>query len=96
MWRLIGAASLLAFFTIQGSAPSSINNDLPTLFPENKRVKHGKLFRNGQIKTQIKLISTEVHGIALIFHFAHNMQEYISEKYLQHEAFILKIPQQAF
>jgi len=51
MWRLIGAASLLAFFTIQGSAPSSINNDLPTLFPENKRVKHGKLFRNGQIKT---------------------------------------------
>jgi len=36
MWRLIGAASLLAFFTIQGSAPSSINNDLPTLFPEKK------------------------------------------------------------
>jgi hypothetical protein len=36
MWRLIGAASLLAFFTIQGSAPSSINNDLPTLFPGKK------------------------------------------------------------
>jgi hypothetical protein len=54
MWRLIGAASLLAFFTIQGSAPSSINNDFPTLFPEKKikrgkQVKHGKPFRNGQI-----------------------------------------------
>jgi hypothetical protein len=35
MCRLIGAASLLALFTIQGSAPSSINNDFPTLFPEN-------------------------------------------------------------
>ena len=29
----MGAASLLALFTIQGSAPSSIKRDFPTLFP---------------------------------------------------------------
>jgi hypothetical protein len=50
MWRLIGAASLLAFFTIQGSAPSSINNDLPTLFPGKKEGMHGTEFRNCQIR----------------------------------------------
>lgn len=33
MCRLIGEASLLAFFTIHGSAPSSIKRDFPTLFP---------------------------------------------------------------
>jgi hypothetical protein len=33
MWRLIGAASLLAFCTIHGSAPSSIRRDLPLFNP---------------------------------------------------------------
>uniref|UniRef100_A0A2P2PN07 Armadillo repeat-containing kinesin-like protein 2 n=1 Tax=Rhizophora mucronata TaxID=61149 RepID=A0A2P2PN07_RHIMU len=33
MWRLIGAASLLEFCTIHGSAPSSIRKDLPPLIP---------------------------------------------------------------
>lgn len=33
MWRLIGEASLLAFCTIHGSAPSSIKRDLPDLVP---------------------------------------------------------------
>lgn len=33
MCLLMGAASLLALFTIQGSAPSSIKRDFPTLFP---------------------------------------------------------------
>lgn len=33
MWRLIAAASLLAFCTIHGSAPSSIKNDVPLFIP---------------------------------------------------------------
>jgi hypothetical protein len=40
----------LAFFTIQGSALSSINNDFPTLFPENTNHAHNTISGMGQIQ----------------------------------------------
>jgi hypothetical protein len=51
MWRLI------AFFTIQRSAPSLINNDLNTLFPGKKKVIEELPDKD----VQIKVISTKTH-----------------------------------
>lgn len=39
MWRLIIDASLLAFCTIHGSAPSSISKDRLCLFPKTNKIR---------------------------------------------------------